>query len=88
MAEALGPIKEQHAWLSDSLLTLKTKVLSLPKTLPENCANNPIAYYFTDLVYYVDEGLYEAVDWAWTQTFQSEYTQAEREALVLGGQYD
>jgi hypothetical protein len=87
MAEALGLIEEQHAWLSDSLLTLKTKALSHLKTLPKDCADSLIAHYFIDLAYDVNEGLYKAVDQAWTQTFQSEYTQVEQEALVLGGQY-
>jgi hypothetical protein len=83
MAEAPGTIKEQRVRLSDSLLTLKTKVLSLPKTLPEVHADSPIARYFTNLVYDVNEGLYDAVDCAWTQTFWSEYTQAKWEVLVL-----
>jgi hypothetical protein len=38
----------------------------LPKTLPEGTADSPIACHFTNLVYNHKDGLYEAVDQAWT----------------------
>jgi hypothetical protein len=87
MAEAPGTIDEQQARVSASLITLKTKVLGLPKSIPDGSAEGSIVRYFGDFKYDEDEGPYEALDRAWTRTFKANYTQAKREALVLGGQY-
>jgi hypothetical protein len=87
MAEAPGNIEEQRARLSASLLILRGKVLGLPKTIPIGTPEGPIARFFGDFAYDAGDGPYEALDRAWTRTFKAEYTQVEREALVLGGEY-
>jgi hypothetical protein len=87
MADTLGTIAKQQAWLDDSLHTLKTTVLGLPKTLPSGTPDGPIAWYFCNLNYDKDDGPYKAVDCAWTRMFKVELTDTKWEVLVLGGQY-
>ncbi|KAF8583622.1 hypothetical protein K439DRAFT_1617329 [Ramaria rubella] len=84
MADTPGTIAEQQARLDDSLRKLKAKVLGFPKTLLNGTPEGPIAQYFCDLDYDQEDGPYETIHCAWTQTFKPDLKDTEWEALVLG----
>ncbi|KAF8587725.1 hypothetical protein K439DRAFT_1614151 [Ramaria rubella] len=87
MAEIAAGIECQHTILKEQLATLQTRVWGLPKSLPEGTMDSPIARYFADLSFDADEGPYYSVDQAWTRTFESKLSNANREWLIVCGQY-
>ncbi|KAF8582445.1 hypothetical protein K439DRAFT_1618261 [Ramaria rubella] len=80
-------IEEQRSQLETVLGKIKAKVFPLPKSCPEGTLDGLITWYFSDFKYDPDSGPYKAVDHAWAHTFWFKYSDIQKEALVMGGQY-